>query len=132
LVDRAIDGCGVLDIYMIVKHFTLSRSDGGPDVAFSMEPEAFKQMVSTIRHVEESLGHVNYEVSEKEAASRVFRRSLFVVEDMKTGDVFIEKNVRFISPGHGLAPKHLSEILGRRAVRDVERGVPLSWNLVIC
>ncbi|MGF1679613.1 MAG: pseudaminic acid synthase [Candidatus Methylacidiphilales bacterium] len=119
-------GAGIIE-----KHFTLSRSDGGPDAAFSMETHEFKQMVSAIRNVEKSLGHVCYEVSEKEAASRVFRRSLFVVEDIKSGEVFTGHNVRSIRPGHGLPPKHLVEILGQRAARDVERGTPMTWDLVI-
>jgi len=115
---------------IIEKHFTLSRDVPGPDSAFSLEPHEFKAMVDAIRIVEKALGEVRYEVAEQEAASRVFRRSLFVVEDMKAGDTFTEETVRSIRPGHGLPPKHLQEVLGRRAAKDIERGTPLQWSLV--
>ncbi len=115
---------------VLEKHFTLRRVDGGPDAAFSLEPHEFAEMVRAVREAERALGRVNYEVTPREAASRVFRRSLFVVEDMRAGDVFTERNVRSIRPGYGLPPKHLPEVLGRRASRDIERGTPLSWDLV--
>jgi len=115
---------------IIEKHFTLSRAVPGPDSAFSLEPHEFKAMVDAVRVAEKALGKIRYEVTEHEAASRAFRRSLFVVEDMKAGDVFTEKNVRSIRPGQGLAPKHLSEVLGRRAARDIARGTPLSWSVI--
>jgi N-acetylneuraminate synthase len=114
---------------IIEKHFTLSRAAPGPDSAFSLEPHEFKAMVDAIRVTEKALGEVRYEPTEREVASRAFRRSLFVVEDMKTGDVFTEKNVRSIRPGGGLAPKYLAEILGRRAAKDIARGTPLSWSV---
>jgi len=116
---------------IVEKHFTLSRDIPGPDSAFSLEPHEFKAMVDAIRTVEKALGEVHYGVGEREAQSRVFRRSLFVVKDMKTGEVFTDENVRSIRPGYGLPPKYLPEILGRRAVRDVEKGTPLRWNLVM-
>lgn len=115
---------------IIEKHFTLSRNDPGPDSAFSLEPAEFRAMVDAVRTTEEALGVVQYECTASEAASRVFRRSLFVVADVKTGEPFTEKNVRAIRPGHGLHTRHLAEILGLRAVRDIERGTPLSWDLV--
>jgi N-acetylneuraminate synthase len=115
---------------IIEKHFTLSRDVPGPDSAFSLEPHEFKAMVDAIRIVEKALGEVHYEVTGQEAASRVFRRSLFVVNDMKAGDTFTEETVRSIRPGHGLPPKHLQEVLGRRAAKDIERGTPLQWSLV--
>ena len=115
---------------IVEKHFTLSRDIPGPDSAFSLEPHEFKAMVEAIRTVEKALGKVHYGVSEQEARSRVFRRSLFVVKDMKAGEVFTEENVRSIRPGYGLPPKYLPEILGRRAVRDVEKGTPLRWELI--
>ncbi|RLC82178.1 MAG: pseudaminic acid synthase [Chloroflexi bacterium] len=113
---------------IVEKHFTLSRDVPGPDSAFSLEPHEFKAMVEAIRVAEKALGEVRYEVTEREAASRVFRRSLFVVQDVEAGEVFTEKNVRSIRPGYGLHTRYLDEALGRRAARDVERGMPLSWG----
>lgn len=115
---------------IIEKHFTLHRGDGGPDAAFSLEPAEFKAMVEAVRVAERALGHVNYEVNESEAASRFFRRSLFVVQDVKAGETFTDKNVRSIRPGSGLPPKHLPEILGRKAAKEITRGTPLNWNLI--
>jgi pseudaminic acid synthase len=116
---------------IIEKHFTLSRSESGPDSAFSLEPPEFKDMVSTIRDVEKVLGKVNYSPTTHEIASRVFRRSLYVVKDVKNGDAFSENNVRSIRPGYGLPPKYLNEVLGRSASRDIKRGTPLSWELLL-
>lgn len=115
---------------IVEKHFTLSRDIPGPDSAFSLEPHEFKAMVEAIRTVEKALGEVRYEVGEREAASRVFRRSLFVVKDMKAGEVFTEENVRSIRPGYGLPPKFLKEVLGHRATCDIRRGTPLKWELI--
>ncbi len=110
---------------IVEKHFTMSRKEPGPDSAFSLEPSEFKQMVEAIRVAEKALGTASYQITEKEEASKVFRRSLFVVEDMKAGDVFTEKNVRSIRPGYGMAPKFLSEVLGKKATKDIEGGTPL-------
>jgi N-acetylneuraminate synthase len=115
---------------IIEKHFTLSRAEPGPDSAFSLEPHEFSAMVGAVRTAEKALGRVNYDVTEKEMANRAFRRSLFVVQDVKAGDVFTERNVRSIRPGHGLAPKCLPDVVGRKATRDVPRGTPLAWNLI--
>jgi len=115
---------------IVEKHFTLSRAVPGPDSAFSLEPHEFKEMVNAIRVAEKALGQVNYAVTEKEAASRVFRRSLFVVKDMKAGDVFTEENVRSIRPGCGLHTKHLERIIQRRAAKSIKRGTPVTWDLV--
>jgi len=115
---------------MIEKHFTLSRSAPGPDSAFSLEPHEFKAMVDAVRIAEQSLGEIHYGASEAEAASRIFRRSLFVVEDVRAGEPFTSRNVRSIRPAHGLHTRHLGEVLGRRATRDIERGTPLSWDLI--
>ncbi|MGH8744196.1 MAG: N-acetylneuraminate synthase family protein, partial [Burkholderiales bacterium] len=115
---------------IIEKHFTLSRADPGPDSAFSMEPSEFRTMVDTIRQAERALGRVNYTVSAGEAASRVLRRSLFVVQDVRAGGMFTASNVRCIRPGHGLHPRHLEEILGATAARDIAAGTPLDWSLV--
>jgi pseudaminic acid synthase len=115
---------------IIEKHFTLSRAIFGPDSAFSLEPHEFKAMVDAIRITEQALGEISYEVTEHEAASRIFRRSLFVVKDIKTGDTFTENNIRSIRPGFGLAPKLLREIIGRKALFDVKKGTPISWNII--
>jgi N-acetylneuraminate synthase len=115
---------------IIEKHITLSRQEGGPDSTFSLEPYEFRAMVEAVRTAEAALGKVNYEVTESEVASRVFRRSLFVVQDMQPGDVFTEQNVRAIRPGYGLSPKYLPSILGRLATQQIPRGTPLSWEIV--
>lgn len=115
---------------IVEKHFTLSRSIPSLDAAFSLEPQEFKAMVEAIRTTEKALGEVRYEVGEQEAKSRVFRRSLFVVRDVKAGEVFTEENVRSIRPGHGLHPRHLKDALGRRAAQDIQQATPLSWKLI--
>ncbi len=114
---------------IIEKHFTLSRALPGPDSAFSLEPHEFKEMVNAIRVAEKALGQVNYAVTEKEAASRVFRRSLFVVKDMKAGEVFTEDNVRSIRPGYGLACTYIKDVIGRKATREIPKGSPLNWEM---
>lgn len=120
----------VLGACIIEKHFTLSRADKGPDSEFSLEPQEFKTMVAAVREAEQALGQVCYGLSQKERDSRVFRRSLFVVRDMAAGEEFTEANVRSIRPGHGLHPRYLETILGRRAVCDIKKGTPLSWTHV--
>ena len=120
----AMGGC------IIEKHFTLSRADGGPDCAFSIEPAELKSLVQAVRVTEAALGRVHYGVGEKEAESRAFRRSLFVVRDVKTGQAFTPENVRSIRPADGLHTRHLEEVLGRPAARDIACGTPLAWDLV--
>jgi len=115
---------------IIEKHFILDRKLGGPDSAFSLEPEEFRAMVKSVRESEKALGKVSYEFTEKIKKSREFSRSLFVVEDMKVGETFTEKNIKSIRPGFGLPPKHLQEILGKKAIEDIKRGTPLNWSLV--
>ena len=114
---------------VIEKHFTLSRADGGPDSAFSMEPNEFGRMVQDIRTVEKAMGRVTCSLTEKEKSSVVFRRSLFVVEDIKRGEAFTEKNVRSIRPGHGLHTRYFAVVLGRHAAKDITRGTPMSWDI---
>jgi len=115
---------------IVEKHFTLSRKKPGPDSSFSLEPHEFQAMVEAIRGVEKALGTVNYDVTEHEMASRVFRRSLFVVEDITEGERFTGKNIRSIRPGHGLLPKYLPEILGKKARSAISRGTPLNWDMI--
>lgn len=115
---------------IIEKHLTLSRAVPGPDSAFSLEPSEFKAMVDAVRIAERSLGQARFGASEKEEGSRLFRRSLFVVADMKCGETFTEENVRSIRPGRGLHTRHLREVLGKPAAREIQRGTPLSWDLV--
>ena len=114
---------------IIEKHLILDRKLGGPDAAFSLEPEEFKAMVKSIREVEKALGEVSYDLTEKMKKSRELSRSLFVVEDMKAGDIFTEENIRPIRPGYGLPPKYLKIILGKQAPQDIKKGTPLSWGL---
>ncbi len=116
---------------IIEKHITLSRAEPGPDSAFSLDPQEFKAMVAAVRIAEKSLGEVHFGVQGQEAASRAFRRSLFVVQDVKRGELFTAENIRSIRPAQGMHTRHLAEVLGRRAAHDIERGTPLSWDLVI-
>ncbi|MGE5396029.1 MAG: pseudaminic acid synthase [Chitinophagales bacterium] len=115
---------------IVEKHFTLSRAIPGPDSAFSLEPHEFKAMVEAIRITEKAIGKVHYGVNEKEAKSKVFRRSLFVVKDVKAGEAFAEDNVRSIRPGYGLHPRYLGEVIGRKAKQDISAGTPLDWSLL--
>ena len=120
----------VLGACVVEKHFCLSRSIPNPDAAFSMEPAEFRQMHDDIRAVERAMGKVQYGVSAAEEGTAVFRRSLFIVKDMKDGETFTAENLRSIRPGYGLAPRHYDEVIGRRAAGDICRGTPLAWNLV--
>lgn len=115
---------------IVEKHLTISRAEPGPDSAFSLEPQEFQRMVADVRVAEQALGTVNYQVSAREAASRCFRRSLFVVEDVEAGGEFTEQNVRSIRPGYGLHTRHLDEVLGQRAAQDIARGTPMSFDLL--
>ncbi len=115
---------------IIEKHFILDRMLGGPDSAFSLEPEEFRAMVKSVRESEKALGEVSYELTEKIKKSREFSRSLFVVEDMKAGEIFTEINIKSIRPGFGLPPKYYDIIIGRKVTKDVNKGTPISWDLV--
>ena len=115
---------------IIEKHITLSRSQAGPDSAFSLEPDEFKEMVDAVRTAERSLGEVHFGGSAHEISSRAFRRSLFVVQDVRKGEALTADNVRSIRPGHGMHTRHLAEVMGKHAAKDIERGTPLSWELV--
>ncbi len=115
---------------VIEKHFILDRNIGGPDSSFSLEPNEFKQMVQSIHNVEKAIGKPKFELSEKILKSRKFARSLFVVENIEQGEIFTEQNVRSIRPNYGLAPKYLKDVLGRKAKTKIEKGTPLSWDLI--
>ena len=114
---------------VIEKHFILDRSIGGADASFSLDKEQFACMVKAVRDTEQMLGRVSYELTEKAKKSREFSRSLFVAEDVEAGEAITEKNVRSVRPGFGLSPKHFSRILGKKFVKSVHRGTPLSWDL---
>lgn len=115
---------------VIEKHLTLDRDLDTPDSHFSLEPEGFQSMVESVRTAERALGDPQYGPTEAESNNRQFRRSLFVVRKISEGEKFTSENVRSIRPGHGLAPKHYSEILGRTATTTVEMGTPLEWKHV--
>ncbi|SHI03337.1 N-acetylneuraminate synthase [Butyrivibrio fibrisolvens DSM 3071] len=115
---------------MIEKHLTLDRKAGGVDDAFSMEPKEFAEMVRNVRIMEQALGQKEYELSDKQAAERHLSRSLFVVKDIKAGEQITTENVRSIRPGNGMHTKHYEEVLGMTAVNDIEKGTPLSWDLI--
>ena len=115
---------------VIEKHFTLARSDGGVDSAFSMEPKEFAQLVRECRTAYEALGDITYEPQPQEKNSLVFRRSLYVVKDVKKGERFTEENVRSIRPGLGLPPKYLDVVLSKTAARDIARGEAMAWEMV--
>lgn len=115
---------------VIEKHFTLRRADGGPDAAFSLEPEEFTRLCTDCRDAWVSLGRVDYSTKPAEVSNRVFRRSLYAVQSIAAGEAFTADNVRSIRPGYGLPPGVLPEILGKRAARAIERGEAMSWDLV--
>ena len=115
---------------IIEKHLTLSRADGGPDAAFSLEPDEFKAMVVDCRLAFAARGNGRMERPPAEEGLMVFRRSLYVVEDIAAGEKFTARNVRSIRPSYGLPPKFLPEVLGRAAPRALKRGTPLSWDAV--
>ena len=113
---------------VIEKHFILDKSMGGPDAAFSLDIDEFKEMVKAVRDTEKLLGKVDYSMNDKKRKSREFSRSLFVAENIKEGEILTEKNIRSVRPGYGLHPKYLKDILGKRAATDLEKGNPLKWE----
>lgn len=115
---------------VIEKHFTLSRADGGVDSTFSMEPAEMAQLIVETERAWQALGQVSYGPTEAEKKSLQYRRSLYVAQDSKAGDILTHENLRAIRPGNGLPPKFISVLLGRRLVKDVSKGVPMSWDLV--
>jgi pseudaminic acid synthase len=115
---------------IIEKHFCLSREIENPDASFSMEPDEFTKMVDDIRAAERAIGKVDYSISEKEKTSRIFRRSIFAVEDIKAGEELTNDNIKIIRPGFGLKPKHWDKVIGKKAVNKIEKGTPLSFDLI--
>ena len=118
-------GCKVIE-----KHFILDSSIGGPDSSFSMDEKKFTEMVNQIRIAEKSIGSISFKLTEKQKKGRDFSRSLYVVSDVKKGDIISENNVRSIRPGFGLHPKHLPEIIGKKFERDIEKGTRFSMDLI--
>lgn len=116
---------------IIEKHITLARADGGPDAAFSLEPEELTRLVQGARAAFSALGSADYGRAASEQGNMAFRRSLYAVADIAAGETFTDTNVRSIRPGFGLPPKHLDTVLGRRAARAIARGTPLSFDLMV-
>ncbi len=114
---------------IIEKHFIKDKSAGGPDASFSLSVEEFEELIKAVRNVEKSMGQVSYELSDKAKESRNFSRSLFIVQDMKKGEILTDKNIRSIRPGYGLHPKYFHEIVGKTTTTDIKRGTPVSWDL---
>lgn len=115
---------------IIEKHLILDRSLGGPDAPFSLEPSEFKAMVRAVRNVEKALGEITYDLTPKVKDNRMFARSLFVIQDMKEGEIFSDQNIRSIRPGYGLPPKMYNSVLGKAAAAEIKRGTPLSEKLI--
>ena len=115
---------------ILEKHLTVSRSVPGPDSQFSLEPHEFRATVDAIRVAERAIGSPRYGPTEREMGSRAFRKSLFIVEDIKAGEPLTIHNVRPIRPGSGLPPKHFKEVLGKHASKDLKRGTPLEWSML--
>ncbi len=115
---------------LVEVHLTLRRADGGEDAEFSLEPEELAEMIGGCRTAWTALGKINYELEASEKSNKTFRRSLYAVQDIPAGGRLTAENVRSIRPGYGLLPKHLPDVLGRRAGRAIARGTPLSWSLL--
>lgn len=115
---------------VIEKHFILNRADDGVDSAFSMDKKEFASMVRQIRNVEDALGKVTYELNDKQKASKNDSRSLYVVCDIKKGELITENNVKSIRPGYGMHTKYWKEIIGKRAKKDLDKGTPMSWDVI--
>lgn len=130
-------GCGVavasvaLGACLIEKHFTLARADGGVDSAFSMEPAEFAMMRAEVDRAAMAIGAITYGGTQAEEPSKQFRRSLYIAEDMRAGDMLTERNLRPVRPGYGLPPLFLDALLGKRVARDLTAGTPASWDMLV-
>ena len=116
---------------VIEKHFTLRRADGGVDSAFSLEPEELQVLVQESERAWQALGKISYGPTEAEKASLGYRRSLYIGQDMVAGEIFTPENLRIVRPGLGLAPKYYDIVIGQKAVHDVRKGTPVTWELLI-
>ena len=119
-----------LGAVVIEKHMTLCRADGGVDSDFSLEADEFADMVKACKKAYSAVGQVDYSVKESEAGGREARRSLYVTCNVSEGEIFTENNIRSIRPGFGLHPKHYDIVIGSSAVKDIDRGTPLNWDMV--
>lgn len=115
---------------VIEKHFTERRSDGGVDSTFSLEPAEFTALTTEVRRAWQALGEISYGPTDAERASLVFRRSVYIAEDMQVGETFTCSNLRIVRPGHGLHPRYYEQLLGRRVARSVKKGTPVDWTLI--
>lgn len=115
---------------VVEKHFILDKSIGGPDADFSLDLNEFTELVNKIRDTEKLLGEISYEISDKVKKNKKFSRSLFVVSNVRKGDIITEENVRSIRPGYGLHPKHFNDILGKKFTKNIEKGEPLELNMI--
>jgi sialic acid synthase SpsE len=120
----------ILGAKVIEKHFTLSKGIKTPDSFFSIEPSELKKLVKNVRIAEKAIGKVHYGLTDKEKQSKIFRRSLFAVKDIKKGEVLTEDNIKSIRPGYGLKPKYLDDILGKKVEKDIKKGFPLNADLI--
>ncbi len=115
---------------IIEKHFILDRAIGGPDASFSLNEEEFSAMVKSVREAEKAIGEINYNLTDKQKKGREFSRSLYIVRDVKAGDVLTEDNVKSIRPGYGMHPKHYKEVIGKKFTNDFQKGTALKWELI--
>lgn len=115
---------------VIEKHFILDKSIGGPDASFSLDEEEFTQMVTAVRNAEMAIGNETYELTAKQQAGKDFSRSLYIAETITEGEKITEKNVRSVRPGFGLHPKYLNEIIGKKANKDLDKGIPFSLDMI--
>lgn len=115
---------------VVEKHFTLARSDGGVDSTFSLEPSELKSLVVESERAQLALGKVKYGTTKSEEGSKIFKRSLYICEDLKEGDILTDKNLRPIRPGYGLPARHYETLLGKRVNKDIKKGTPASWDLI--
>jgi pseudaminic acid synthase len=123
-------GSVMLGATIIEKHFILDRNLGGPDASFSMTPDEFNLMIRNIRDLEKAKGEASLELSEKSKTNRSFARSLYVVTDIREGELFSRENIKSIRPGFGLSPKYLNQLIGKKAIKNIEKGTPFSWELI--